>query len=172
MSDDELRARVVARAPILAGTAIHRRGAHVYELSRAHALRYHARGAVILGDAAHVTNPSAGQGMTMALGDAGLLATLVGPSLERGASDLEPALRAFEAEQWPKNERLIRGSHRLAVLYAARGRFFTGLKLAAARALASPALRGITARVIASFLVDRTASPSRAAEPALAVRAR
>jgi 2-polyprenyl-6-methoxyphenol hydroxylase-like FAD-dependent oxidoreductase len=170
MSDDELRAMVVARAPILAGAAIHRRGAHVYELARAHALRYHARGAVILGDAAHVTNPSAGQGMTMALGDAGLLASLVGPAFERGARDLEPALRAFEAEQWPRNERLIKGSHRLAVLYAARGRLLTGLKLAAARALASPALRGITARVIASFLTDSTVRDARAVEPALAVR--
>ncbi|MBI3722620.1 FAD-dependent monooxygenase [bacterium] len=92
MSDDELRAKVCERAPILRDVAIHREGAHVYELARAHAPRYVQDGAVIIGDAAHCTNPTAGQGMTMALGSAGALADLVGPALERGEARLSRVL--------------------------------------------------------------------------------
>ena len=47
--------------------------------------------------------------------------------------------------------------------------FFTGLKLAGARALASPLLRGITDRVIASFLKDRSDDVAIEPAPALAV---
>ena len=66
-SDAELSRTLVQRAPILAGKRLFRQGSHVYSLTRAHAERYQAQGAVLLGDAAHATNPTAGQGMSQAL---------------------------------------------------------------------------------------------------------
>jgi 2-polyprenyl-6-methoxyphenol hydroxylase-like FAD-dependent oxidoreductase len=166
MGEDELRAELVRRAPVLADVALHRRGAHVYELARAHAERYVEGGAVVIGDAAHATNPTAGQGMTMALGDAGALADLVGPALERGRRDLGPLLAAYEARQWARNEKLVRGSHRLALLYALRGASWNRVKLAAARALASPLGRTIVNPVLETFLRDQeTRGPARPRAP-------
>jgi 2-polyprenyl-6-methoxyphenol hydroxylase-like FAD-dependent oxidoreductase len=162
MGDEELRHELVARAPVLAEVAIHREGAHVYELARAHAERYVAGSAVIIGDAAHSTNPTAGQGMTMALGDAGALADLAGPALERGERDLGTVLAAYEARRWPLNEKLVRGSHRLARLYALRGSSWNRVKLAAARALASPLGRLAVNPVLQAFLQDtETKGPAR-----------
>jgi 2-polyprenyl-6-methoxyphenol hydroxylase-like FAD-dependent oxidoreductase len=151
MPEEELRRRLVARAPLLENVTLHRDGAHVYELVRAHADRYVADQAVIIGDAAHATNPAAGQGMTMALGDAGRLAQLVGPAI-RANRDLAPILDAYQREQWPKNAALIRGSHLLANLYALRGPAWTRTKLAAVRLLASPLARGIVEPVVKTFL--------------------
>ncbi|HZV01796.1 MAG TPA: NAD(P)/FAD-dependent oxidoreductase [Planctomycetota bacterium] len=160
MSDAELRQELEARAPILSEVAIHREGAHVYELARAHAERYVAKGAVIIGDAAHCTNPTAGQGMTTALGDAGALADVVGPALERGHRELGAILAGYEAARWPLNEKLVRGSHRLARVYALRGRGWNGLKLGAARALASPLGRFVVEPVMKLFLEDRPPTPA------------
>lgn len=169
MDEDELRRELCKRAPFLEGLALHRKGAHVYELARAHARRYVSRGAVILGDAAHATNPTAGQGMTMALGDAGALALLVGPALERGDRDLAPALAAYEAARWRRNEVTVRSSHRLARIYALRGPVWTGLKLALCRALATAPGRAVTGPVLEGFLQDRerppSARPPRVARP-------
>ncbi len=162
LSDEELRAEVVARAPILRDAAIHRDGANVYELVRAHAARYVKEGAAIVGDAAHATNPTAGQGMTMALGDAGLLSDLVGPVLESGAErDLDEALSAYERERWPVNEATVRGSHLLARVYALRGASWNRLKLAGARLLASPLGRLLVNPILESFIQDRSVRRSR-----------
>ncbi len=174
MSDEALRAELVARAPILRDVALHRQGAHVYELVRAHADRYVEDGAVIVGDAAHATNPTAGQGMTMALGDVGALADLVGPALERGDRDMAPLLRAYESARWPLNAALVRRSHRLALLYALRGRAWDRVKLGLVRALASPAARFVVEPVLDAFLQERVESgaerpaPPRAPLPAFA----
>ena len=46
--------------------------------------RYVARGAALIGDAVHVTNPTAGQGMTMAIEDAAALARHVAPAARGG----------------------------------------------------------------------------------------
>jgi 2-polyprenyl-6-methoxyphenol hydroxylase-like FAD-dependent oxidoreductase len=76
-----------------------------------------ARGAALMGDAVHVTNPTVGQGMTMAIEDASALARHVGRALER-RQPLDPCLRAYQAERRPRNEALIRWSHWLSRLYA------------------------------------------------------
>jgi 2-polyprenyl-6-methoxyphenol hydroxylase-like FAD-dependent oxidoreductase len=95
-------------------------GSHLYKLARAHAPRYHSRRAALLGDAVHITNPTAGQGMTMAVEDAVALARHVGPALTAGAA-LERPLRAYEHERRPLNVALIRWSHVMACFYAMDG---------------------------------------------------
>jgi 2-polyprenyl-6-methoxyphenol hydroxylase-like FAD-dependent oxidoreductase len=120
--EDKLAA-VRRRSPLFAGCRAFARGAHLYKLCRAHAPRYFARGAALLGDAVHVTNPTAGQGMTMAFEDAAALAGCVGPALaagRRGAA-LDAALRAYERERRPANAALIRWSHWMSLFYALGG---------------------------------------------------
>lgn len=157
LSQEELQTQLATRVPMLKDVTLYRDGSHVYDLARAHATHYVRDGAVILGDAAHVTNPTAGQGMTMALGDAGKLAELIIPALESGAVNLTPTLKEFEAHQWPINKALIRGSHRLAKLYSLRGRKWDWVKTQCVRALASPFAQPLVQPVIRRFLTQKKA---------------
>ncbi|HEV3257964.1 MAG TPA: NAD(P)/FAD-dependent oxidoreductase [Gemmataceae bacterium] len=121
--DDKLAA-IRQRSPLLGNCRAFLKGAHLYKLSRGHAPRYTARGAVLLGDAVHVTNPTAGQGMTMAVEDAAALARHVGAALATGAHGpaLDRFLEAYERERRPLNAGLIRWSHWMSRFYALHGR--------------------------------------------------
>jgi len=156
LSDAELQRLLVARAPILEGMRLHREGAQVYALARGHADRYVAGPLVILGDAAHVTNPTAGQGMAMALADAGLFADAVGPALA-GARDLDSALAEWQARQWSINQQLVRTSHLLALVYALRGPAWDRVKTGVVQALGPAAGTWLARPVIRNFLRPRTA---------------
>ncbi|MBS1153008.1 MAG: hypothetical protein H6Q89_4706 [Myxococcaceae bacterium] len=109
-----------SRAPILEGMAAIPRGAHLYRLHRGHATRYVARGAALIGDAVHVTNPTAGQGMTMAIEDGAALAQKLAPLLATAESEarLDRGLAEYEQERRPVNRELVRWSHWM-------GRFFS-----------------------------------------------
>lgn len=122
-SIEEKMTAIRARSRLFADCRPFPRGAHLYKLSRAHAPRYSARGAVLLGDAVHVTNPTAGQGMTMAIEDGAALARHVGPPLSAGAGTnaLDHSLRSYERERRPANAALIRWSHWMACFYAMDG---------------------------------------------------
>jgi 2-polyprenyl-6-methoxyphenol hydroxylase-like FAD-dependent oxidoreductase len=113
-------AEIKRRSPLFADCDAFSRGSHLYKLSRAHASHYAARGAVLLGDAVHVTNPTAGQGMTMAIEDAAALARHVGPVLCNGVNGahLDARLRSYESERRPLNAALIRWSHVMSYFYA------------------------------------------------------
>jgi len=126
---DERMVAIGQRSPLLAGVRAFPTGAHLYQLARAHAPRYVARGAALLGDAVHLTNPTAGQGMTMAIGDAAALARHIGPALVAGGSPtiLAAALKAYEAERRPLNASLIRWSHWLSRVYALGGPVSDGI---------------------------------------------
>jgi 2-polyprenyl-6-methoxyphenol hydroxylase-like FAD-dependent oxidoreductase len=63
---------------------------------------WHAGRVLVLGDAAHAVSPSAGQGASLALEDAMLLARLL-----RDADDYAAAFRAFEAERKPRVQRIV-----------------------------------------------------------------
>lgn len=152
LSDAELTQILVSRAPILEGMSLYREGSHVYSLVRSHAKRYWLEGAVIIGDAAHTTNPTAGQGMAMALGDAGALAEQIGPVLAAGETCLTNALTQYGQRQWSVNQKLVRFSHQLALLYAKRGQFWHRLKTTGIKLLANPLAVSLTRPVIASFL--------------------
>jgi 2-polyprenyl-6-methoxyphenol hydroxylase-like FAD-dependent oxidoreductase len=122
-SMDDRLAAIARRSPLLVGRQAFARGAHLYTLSRGHARRYSARGAVLLGDAVHVTNPTVGQGMTMAVEDAAALASRVAAPLGAGAreAELDAALGAYEHERRRHNEGLIRWSHWLSRFYSLGG---------------------------------------------------
>lgn len=134
----EKLAAIAQRSPLLhslgqpGGLAAYMQGAHLYALHRGHAPHYHRDGSVLIGDAIHVTNPTAGQGMTMAIEDAAALARHLGPVLTtpRAASDsarcdrdadLDRALVAYQRERWPQNDAQIGWSHWLSRFYAWEG---------------------------------------------------
>jgi len=118
---EEKAAAIRRRCRLLEGCAPLPRHAHLYPLSRGHAARYHARGAALIGDAVHVTNPTAGQGMTMAVEDAAALARHVGPVLGADARTIDRALRAYQRERRPANASLLRWSHFMGGFFALRG---------------------------------------------------
>jgi 2-polyprenyl-6-methoxyphenol hydroxylase-like FAD-dependent oxidoreductase len=60
--------------------------------------------AVLIGDAAHAVAPHSGQGASMALEDAMLLAKML---REFNGGDLQDVLRAFESERRPRTDRVI-----------------------------------------------------------------
>jgi 2-polyprenyl-6-methoxyphenol hydroxylase-like FAD-dependent oxidoreductase len=120
---EEKVAAIRRRCSVLQGCAPLPKHAHLYALSRGHAPAYVRRGAALMGDAVHVTNPTAGQGMTMAVEDAAALALHVGPQLAAGAGPrmLDAALAAYERERRPVNEGLLRWSHVMGRFFAMRG---------------------------------------------------
>jgi 2-polyprenyl-6-methoxyphenol hydroxylase-like FAD-dependent oxidoreductase len=133
------------RAPILRTVAPLAANAHLYPLSRAHAPAYGRDGAVLLGDAVHVTHPTGGQGMTMAIEDAAALASHVGPLLARGAQDdaLDRGLSAYEGERHRLNGGLLRASHLMGLCFGYQGAAADAFRLAAFAFCGSPLGRWI-----------------------------
>ena len=68
---------------------------------------WHRGPVCLLGDAAHATSPHAGQGASLALEDAIVLATCL-----RDISDLDRAFTAFESQRRPRVEKLVRQASR------------------------------------------------------------
>jgi 2-polyprenyl-6-methoxyphenol hydroxylase-like FAD-dependent oxidoreductase len=127
---DDKVAAIRARCPVLASVAPLPRNAHLYALSRGHAAHYFARGAVMIGDAVHVTNPTAGQGMTMAIEDAAALVRHAAPAIAAGADEatVDAALAAYERERRPINEGLLGWSHFMGRFFAMRGMIGTEVR--------------------------------------------
>jgi 2-polyprenyl-6-methoxyphenol hydroxylase-like FAD-dependent oxidoreductase len=123
-------AEIWRRSPLLDGAAPLAKNAHLYDLHRSHAPRYVARGAALIGDAVHQTNPTAGQGMTMAVEDGAALARAVAPLLAARADDgaLDGALAAYEAERRPANAALVRWSHFMGRFFSMGGGFADGVR--------------------------------------------
>jgi 2-polyprenyl-6-methoxyphenol hydroxylase-like FAD-dependent oxidoreductase len=123
-------AAIRARCPLLASATPLPRHAHLYALNRGHAPHYFARGAALMGDAVHVTNPTAGQGMTMAIEDAAALTRHVAPLLAARADNgaVDAALAAYQLERRPINAGLLRWSHFMGKFFAMRSAFGTELR--------------------------------------------
>lgn len=151
LDDDELADVLVKRVPTLKGMNLYRDGSHVYTITRTHAPHYVTGGAAIIGDAAHTTNPTAGQGMAMALSDAGALADHIGPVLAAG-EDPDQALKTFEKIQWRANQKLVRSSHMLSLVYGARGKLRHGVKMTCLKALSNSLGNKIAKPVIENFM--------------------
>ncbi len=73
-----------------------------------HLARWSAGRATLLGDAAHATTPTVGQGACQALEDVDVLVR----SLERGTTDVVDALLRYESERRRRAEDLVALSHR------------------------------------------------------------
>lgn len=107
MSEAQLRDQLAERLPSLKDLkGLERHGEHVYRMQKMHVTRYHAKGAVLLGDAAHVTHPAAGQGMNMALQDADALAEEISQALKRNGR-LDEAFTRYEEIRRPINQGVI-----------------------------------------------------------------
>jgi 2-polyprenyl-6-methoxyphenol hydroxylase-like FAD-dependent oxidoreductase len=154
MNEAALSYELVKRAPILSGVTLHLEGAHVYELCRAHADRYTSGGVVLIGDSAHCANPTAGQGMAMALSDAGALADAIGREWRDDVECIEALAHRYEARAWRVNQRLVWRAHWLAKLYSLRGTAWTRAKALGVMALARPALHRLTRPVLEHFILD------------------
>ncbi len=100
------------RDPRLGELELEQRGAsYFYKLSRQHARTYTGPRAALVGDAAHVTHPAGGQGMSMAIEDAAALARLLAPALHEGRSaEIGDLLREYERERRPRNARAMRAA--------------------------------------------------------------
>jgi 3-(3-hydroxy-phenyl)propionate hydroxylase len=122
-ANEDKAAAIRRRCSFLAGCQMVPRHAHLYPLSRGHAPAYFARGAALIGDAVHITNPTAGQGMTMAVEDAAALTRHVAPLLVAGAdaAALDTALAAYQHERRPANASLLRWSHVMGGFFALQG---------------------------------------------------
>ncbi|ABC34930.1 squalene epoxidase family protein [Burkholderia thailandensis E264] len=121
---DATRAKLVARlsefvgdesadamAAIGAGTEF-----PLIPLGRMNLDRYHKRNVVVLGDAAHSIHPITGQGMNLAIEDAGELGECLDQHLS-GRIALADALDRFERIRHPVNEAVISYGHALATTY-------------------------------------------------------
>lgn len=122
-TNEDRLAAIAKRAPLLKGMKCAPKGAHLYRLHRGHATRYISLGAALIGDAVHVTNPTAGQGMTMAIEDGAVLAEHLAPLLATGASDaeLDRGLAAYEDTRRPANADLVRWSHWMGRMFSEGG---------------------------------------------------
>ncbi|KVD77294.1 monooxygenase [Burkholderia sp. ABCPW 14] len=121
---DATRAKLVARlsefvshesadamATIGAGTEF-----PLIPLGRMNLSRYHKQNVVLLGDAAHSIHPITGQGMNLAIEDAGELGLCLDRHLS-GQVALAEALGSFERVRHPVNEAVISYGHSLATTY-------------------------------------------------------
>lgn len=167
---DDKVAAIRARCPLLASATPLPRHAHLYTLSRGHAPRYFARGAALMGDAVHVTNPTAGQGMTMAIEDAAALARHVVPAIAAGADAgaVDVALAAYERERKPINAGLLRWSHFMGKFFAMRGAFGSELR-ARVFALGGHGIGQWIQRRVWNRVATRPAPPPLPAPSALAM---
>ena len=84
-----------------------------FRLSFGHAQRYSARGAVLIGDAAHPMSPAGGQGANAAIADALTLASIVDGAMSTGAIGGHDLLE-YERRRRPANMRSLTFSRRAA----------------------------------------------------------
>lgn len=113
---DELGAAVEGRL----GRALESSARRTVPLRRLLAERYVCAPVVLLGDAAHVAHPLAGQGLNLGLRDVDLLLRQL-VRVSAGELPLERALAAWERERRSENTLAVRAFEALDTLFRARG---------------------------------------------------
>jgi len=129
LDDDAFRAELGAASDFRLGaiTATTKRAAFPLRLRLAE--RYVAGRCVLMGDAAHVVHPLAGQGMNLGLRDVACLRRVLGDARARG-SDIGAAhvLRRYERERRSENTLAARGLDAIERVYGSSSTPFAALR--------------------------------------------
>lgn len=104
LSDDELIATLQQEFPEDLGGINAILGRASFAIRRLHAQRYHAHRIVLVGDAAHVIHPLAGQGLNLGIQDIALLARYLERGDDPGSAKL---LSAYAAQRRPANQAMM-----------------------------------------------------------------
>lgn len=102
---DQIKRELVAAFPDCLGEIIQVLGVASFPLKRQHAQSYAKQGVVLVGDAAHMINPLAGQGVNIGLLDAAALAEVVVDAHHRG-KDIADVSVLKRYESMRRNENL------------------------------------------------------------------
>ncbi|AMK78737.1 MULTISPECIES: UbiH/UbiF/VisC/COQ6 family ubiquinone biosynthesis hydroxylase [Methylomonas] len=105
---EQLRAELVAAFPDCLGEVKQVLGVASFPLKRQHAQRYVKQGVALVGDAAHMINPLAGQGVNIGLLDAAALAEILVDAYQRGKDIADLAvLQRYEAMRRNENLKMM-----------------------------------------------------------------
>ncbi|MGS2744512.1 UbiH/UbiF/VisC/COQ6 family ubiquinone biosynthesis hydroxylase [Halomonas sp. LS-001] len=104
LTDDGLKTAIEAAFPKRLGNLIRVTGRASFPIKRQHAKRYIAKRLVLIGDAAHVVHPLAGQGLNIGLHDADALADILLAQRDVGESK---ALHRYEIQRRLANQAMI-----------------------------------------------------------------
>ena len=131
MDDDTLRSAILEAFPARLGgiEAILERGR--FPIRRLHAQRYAGKRVALVGDAAHVIHPMAGQGINLGLADVLSLTEALEQESDPGTAQ---ALSRYQRRQWPRNAAMLTGVEQLHHLFT--------LPFAPLRTLAERGLKG------------------------------
>ncbi|MEM9533920.1 MAG: FAD-dependent oxidoreductase [Pseudomonadota bacterium] len=106
-----------------------------FPLRRLHAERYHGDRVVLVGDAAHVVHPLAGQGANLGLLDAAALRDVLLPARDGGDPAAAAGLRRYSRWRRSDNEIMVQSLHGIAQIFGQDTPGWRGLRLLGARAL-------------------------------------
>ncbi len=105
---EQLKAELVGAFPECLGEVKQVLGVASFPLRRQHAQAYVKQGVALVGDAAHMINPLAGQGVNIGLLDAAALAEVVVDACSRGKSFADVSvLRRYEAMRRNENLKMM-----------------------------------------------------------------
>ncbi|WP_445369054.1 FAD-dependent monooxygenase [Methylomonas sp. BW4-1] len=108
LSYEQLRDELVAAFPDCLGEVKQVLGVASFPLKRQHAQRYVKHGVALVGDAAHMINPLAGQGVNIGLLDAAALAEILVDARKRGKDIADLAvLERYEAMRRNENLKMM-----------------------------------------------------------------
>ncbi|OAH96777.1 UbiH/UbiF/VisC/COQ6 family ubiquinone biosynthesis hydroxylase [Methylomonas methanica] len=108
LSYEQLQVELVAAFPDCLGEVKQVLGVASFPLKRQHAQRYVKQGVALVGDAAHMINPLAGQGVNIGLLDAAALAEILVDARKRGKDIADLAvLQRYEAMRRNENLKMM-----------------------------------------------------------------
>lgn len=100
-----------------------------FPLRLQHALKYHSQRTVLVGDAAHVIHPMAGQGVNLGFGDAEALARAIALGVQTGQDIGESGvLDVYQSEAQANNKQMMAGVHAIAEIYGLQGGAFAAAR--------------------------------------------